>query len=151
MPPGLMIAPGQQSIQLIVPPLPRFFIPVVVKLKSELVSAAPRVAVGFALIVPRGGEAGMAGCFEAAVEGGQAGGDVRFREAEKGGLRGDVGRLEIVGDLIEGLPYSGIRPSHFFLGHVEIFVPPTCHSGFSYVEACSRAARLPRTGGRFGR
>lgn len=103
MPAGLMIAtPGEQSIELVIPPLAHLLIPIVIKFKGELIPRATCVSVvGFPLmeIVP-GGKARVAGCFEAGAERGQAGGDVGFGEAEEGGLCGDVGRFEIVGDLI---------------------------------------------------
>jgi hypothetical protein len=81
MPAGLLIAPCQQSIQLIISPLTRFFVPIIVKFKGELVSTAMCIASGFPLIIART-EAGMAGCFQAGVEGGKAGGDVSLRKAK---------------------------------------------------------------------
>ena len=103
MPAGLMIAaPGEQSIELVIPPLTRLLVPIVVKLKGEMIPPATCVSVvGFALmeIVPRG-KAWVAGCFETRAEGGQAGGEVGFGEAEERGLCGDVGRFEIVRNLV---------------------------------------------------
>lgn len=102
---GLMIAAasGEQAIQLVVSPFARLFVPVIVELKGEMIPGPACVAmvVGFPRmeIVPRG-KARLTGCFEAGAEGGQAGGEVGFGEAEEGRLCGDVGRLEVVGDLV---------------------------------------------------
>lgn len=155
MPAGLMIAaPGEQSIELIIPPLARLFVPVVVKLKGEMIPRATGISmVGFPLmeIVPCG-KARMAGCFEAGAERGQTGGDVGFGKAEEGCLCGDVGRFEIVGDLVERLPNSGIRSSHLLRRHMDFFLSGSRQTGtFLLARDGVRSPRHPPQKGREGK
>ena len=58
------------------------------------------------------GEEGLAGRFEAAAQGGEAGGDVVFGEGEEGGLGGEVGGFDVLGYLVEGLPDAGVGGAH---------------------------------------
>ena len=58
------------------------------------------------------GEAGLAGGFEAGTQGREAGGDVVLGEGEEGGLGGEVGRLDVLGDVVEGLADAGVGGAH---------------------------------------
>ncbi len=57
-------------------------------------------------------EAGLAGCFEAGAQRGEAGGDVVFGEGEEGGLGCEVGGFDVLGDLVEGLADAGVGGAH---------------------------------------
>lgn len=53
-----------------------------------------------------------AGGFEAGGETGKAGRDVGLMESEEGGACGVLGRVDGLGDLVEGLADTGVAAAH---------------------------------------
>lgn len=118
MPPRLRrLIPIEQPIQLVIPPLALVLLPIVVEIEREVFPpAGPSAVLGLALAllaqVVAEGEAGLAGGFETGAQRGEAGGDIVFGEGEEGGLGREVGRLDVLGDLVEGLPDAGVGGAH---------------------------------------
>ncbi len=94
MPPRLLrIISRQQPIQLIIPPLRLILFPIIIEIKRQALPPPllPSMMRPPLVIISRagdGGEAGLAGGFEACVYGGDAGRDIFLGEGEERGLGG---------------------------------------------------------------